>query len=685
MVLVAPDDLSVAERSLWEAFPCGGWLDLRPDSPSGQIGGPGIYSDAERVIRAETIAALLLGAREPAAGCHPAIRLRGVQVTGRLDLMGATVSYALVCEHCRFDEPIRLVEATTKTVRIVDSQLPGFNGARMRVDGILNFHHSEVAAVLRLEGARISGELCLDHATLGSGTGDIVLAAENLIVDGPLNCRGIISRGAISLRGAHISGTIDATDAKIPSGTPKALDANYAFIGGRFLGNGMAVEGEIRLRHARIGGSLDLAGARLHNPSGHSLGCGGAAIEGGVWCVKGFEAEGQLRFIGARMGGNLTLAGAKLSNPGGIAVNLDRATLADLDCTGLEVREGQITLAGTQVASQVTLTGAQLTATPGHPALTAEGCSVGGTVALTQMRVHGEVSMWTSHIGGRLQLADTSIDNPGGVALRVSRTEINADMFCDRMTLTGGMKLARTRIGGHADLRQVTLINPGGIALGGVALQAAEFSLLPAKPVAGTVNFSHAKFGVLRDDPACWPAELKLEGLTYDLLQPHLPARRRLEWLTAGTERHQVQPYEELAALYSRLGQMAEARRVLHAKERHQRATKTAIGRAWGILQDITIGYGYQPWLAALWFAVLLAAGSAIFAVGKTPPHTSGAPPFNPVIYTLDLLLPIISLGQKNYFNPTGLAQWLAYVLMAAGWLLASTIVTAIARVIRRQ
>ena len=181
------------------------------------------------------------------------------------------------------------------TVSYLDSM-----GARMRADGILNFHHSEVAAVLRLEGAWISGELCLDHATLGSGTGDIVLAAENLIVDGPLNCRGIISRGAISLRGAHISGTIDATDAKIPSGTPKALDANYAFIGGRFLGNGMAVEGEIRLRHARIGGSLDLAGARLHNPGGHSLGCGGAAIEGGVWCVKGFEAEGQLRFIGAR-------------------------------------------------------------------------------------------------------------------------------------------------------------------------------------------------------------------------------------------------------------------------------------------------------------------------------------------------------------------------------------------------
>lgn len=685
IVLVAPDDLSVAERSLWEAFPRGEWLDLRPDSPDGQIGGAGIHSDAERVIRAKTIAALLLGARQPAAGCHPAIRLRGVRVTGRLDLMGATTTYALVCEHCRFDEPIRLVEATTKTVRIVDSQLPGFNGARMRADGIINLHHSEVAAVLRLDGARISGELCLDDATLGSGISDVALAAENLVVDGPLNCRGIVSRGAISLRGAHISGTVDATAAKIATGKPKALDANFAVIGGRFRGNRMVVEGETRLRHARISGSLDLAGARLHHPGGDALSCGGLAVDGGVWCIKGFEAEGELRFIGARLGGNLTLAGAKLSNPGGIAVNLDGATLSDLDCAGLEVREGQISLANTQVANQVTLTGAQLTATPGQPALTAEGCSVGGTVALTQMRVRGEVSMRTSHIGGRLRLADARIHNSGGVALRVSRTEISADMFCDRMTLTGGMRLARTRIGGHADLRQVTLINPGGIALGAAALQAAEFSLLPAQPIDGTVNFSHAKFGVLRDDPARWPTDIRLDGLTYNLLQPHLPARRRLEWLAAGTERHQVQPFEELAALYSRLGQMAEARRVLYAKERHQRATKTVIGRAWGILQDITIGYGYQPWRAALWFALLLAAGSAIFAVGSTPPHTSGAPPFNPVVYTLDLLLPIISLGQKNYFNPTGLEQWLAYLLVASGWLLASTIATAIARVLRRQ
>jgi len=39
--------------------------------------------------------------------------------------MGATVSYALVCEGCRFDQELRFVEAVTKTVRITGSRLPG--------------------------------------------------------------------------------------------------------------------------------------------------------------------------------------------------------------------------------------------------------------------------------------------------------------------------------------------------------------------------------------------------------------------------------------------------------------------------------------------------------------------------------------------------------------------------------
>ena len=124
------------------------------------------------------------------------------------------------------------------------------------------------------------------------------------------------------------------------------------------------------------------------------------------------------------------------------------------------------------------------------------------------------------------------------------------DAFCGGMAVEGRVKLTRAHVGGHAKLDQVTLTNPGGIALDAEGLQAAEFSLLPAGPVAGTVLLSRAQIGVLRDDPGCWPAAMTLDGLTYSDLEPPLPAGQRLNWLAAGTAGHQLQPYEELAALY---------------------------------------------------------------------------------------------------------------------------------------
>jgi hypothetical protein len=141
-----------------------------------------------------------------------------------------------------------------------------------------------------------------------------------------------------------------------------------------------------------------------------------------------------------------------------------------------------------------------------------------------------------------------------------------------------------------------------------------------------------------------------------------------------------------LPASLAGTGQPAEARRVLYAKERRQRATKTALGRAWNLAQDVTVGYGYRPWLAALWLIALLAIGTGLYAVTPPPPiNAAGSPHFSPFIYTLDLLLPVVDLGQKHAFNPAGIEQWFAYLLVAARWILATTIAAGAARVITRR
>jgi len=124
---------------------------------------------------------------------------------------------------------------------------------------------------------------------------------------------------------------------------------------------------------------------------------------------------------------------------------------------------------------------------------------------------------------------------------------------------------------------------------------------------------------------------------------------------------------------------------VLYARERIQRQGKAPFYRAWSLLQDITVGYGYRPRRALAWLALLLTAGSIVFSVAPPPPlQADMAPHFNGVIYTVDLMLPVVNLGQKYAFNPGGAEQWLSYLLIAAGWTLATTVAAGAARILRR-
>lgn len=108
--------------------------------------------------------------------------------------------------------------------------------------------------------------------------------------------------------------------------------------------------------------------------------------------------------------------------------------------------------------------------------------------------------------------------------------------------------------------------------------------------------------------------------------------------------------------------------------------------RWWGLLQDWTVGYGYRPLRAALWLLLLLIPGTCAFAFDHpSAVKQAKAPPFNPFLYTLDLLLPVVGFGQQQAFNPQGWQQWLAAGLIAAGWILATTVAAGLTRTLARR
>jgi hypothetical protein len=678
-------DLTETERRVWDAFPVGGWVDLRDGDPEVDDLDQATRWGPERVVRAEVLRALLLGARPLEPGSAPGIRLRGARIIGRLDLMGATTNGPLVCEYCTFERDIRLVESVTKTVRIVHSRVPAMNCTRMRLDGILNFWCSVIDGIMRLDQASVTGQISLRDAEVGKREIlDEAIPAFGLTVEGGVEFTGLAAHGTVSIQVAKITGSVDLTRARLISPGRQAFSADSATIGGRLDCRSMVAEGEVSLHNARVAASASFNGARLSNPEGHALSAGGLVVGGGMHLSGGFESEGEVRLQGAHLTANLTLAGAKLSNPDGVAVNLDRATIGV--CHGAALTcSGRFSFAGARIASGLDLSMAHLDAGTGQRALAGDGAGLDGMLSLRKLHARGELSLRSIRIGREVMMIGAELDNAGGIACRLSGADISGDVICQQMSVIGGIRITGGRIGGRLNLEQVRISNDGRIAIGARAIQAGQLSLRPSEPIRGLVDLSHARIEVYRDDPDHWPDELSVDGMTYQALEPRLPARDRLRWLAKDPNGPQSQPYEHLAAHYMQIGQPEEARSVWYAKEREQRKAASPLARFWGVVQDVTLGYGYRPWRAVVWLTLLVIAGSLTFHFQKPPPLQAHVlPHFNSFIYTLDLLLPLVDLGLKHAFNPSGVGQWLSYVLTAAGWVLVTTIAAAAARVLRR-
>jgi hypothetical protein len=365
--------------------------------------------------------------------------------------------------------------------------------------------------------------------------------------------------------------------------------------------------------------------------------------------------EGNLRLIRCRSTGGIRLFGARIT--GGLL--LDQA----------QINSSDIALDGTLLEVASDLVGQNGFA------------CVGGVLRLLNAK-----------IGGALRLEAARLSNPGSVALDGRNLTVGTVAnCCDGFQADGAVQLHYAKIHNSLCLENASLSNPGGAALNCRYLDTNRLTLRPATPIDGDVDLRYARIGVVEDESTRWPKVLRLDGLRYERLWDPVrsdigPARDRLRWLHLDPHRYLSQAYEQLAEMYERHGREVDARTVRLDKQRRRRSLLPPHGRLWGYVQDLTIGYGYRPMRAAAWLSGLLALGTAFFAaLPPQPVTTTDAPDFSPLVYTLDLLLPIVDFGQEHAFNPHGLQAWIAYGFIAAGWVLATTIAAGVTRVLRRK
>jgi uncharacterized protein YjbI with pentapeptide repeats len=351
------------------------------------------------------------------------------------------------------------------------------------------------------------------------------------------------------------------------------------------------------------------------------------------------------------------------------------------------VLRGPVQLGGAQIANALFMERARLTAQDdAQPVLQLNQVTAGDDLWAPGLEIDGEMRLNGATVAGSINMNEARLDRPGRPVLDAETLTVEGDFRMRQAQVRGWIGLRGARIAGRLDLSYADLENPGDAALRASSCTIGEVWLRRCAPMRGTLNLRRTTMEVLFLEPEAVPERVLLNNLVYTTLTPHEPAERRLSMLERDGDGYVPHAYEQLTASYLRIGDDRAARLVQLAKQRRHRHTLPWYGRLWGHVQDVTVGYGFRPLRACVWLLSLLAVGS--IAYGLRPPRPlkpSEAPDFNPVFYTLDLLLPVISFGQEGAFAPADGFQTLAYALVIAGWILATTVFAGVTRTVSRQ
>ncbi|MFI8099902.1 oxidoreductase [Streptomyces sp. NPDC086023] len=453
----------------------------------------------------------------------------------------------------------------------------------------------------------------------------------------------------------------------------------------------------------------------------HSFKLRGARIMGRL-DLSGGSVEPYVELQSCRFDNELLLPEAKFTT-----LRLVRCAVPRIEAARLHT-EGDLHLPRCRVARGIRLTDAQIGTDllisqlvvqrdRRGRAIAADGMSVAQDFQAEMLEAYGEISLRGAKVGVSMSLRGAKLRNPYGrralnaPQLTVERTLYLTSVAVDsesgstppygisntpvrgarvqRFDCRGGLRLDDGRFGDAVDFYGARFLLASDQELSLRRIQTPELRFVGERPEHGRVVLSGAKVVKLVDTSLSWPGPggFAMDGFSYEHLAPrgHFPLVRRLEWVEAATPEYSPEPYERLAAVLRNSGEDADAREVLLAKQRRRRETLPLAAKLWGFVQDWTVAYGYRPGRAALWMAVLWAAGAVAFSRHDPPAiKPDEHPEWNPVLYALDLLLPVINLGQDGYWRLAGTWQWVAAALVLLGWILATTVAAGASRLLRR-
>jgi hypothetical protein len=526
---------------------------------------------------------------------------------------------------------------------------------------------------------------------------------------------------ALNLHRARVGGTVDCG----------RMDAEGSLRMADLVGGSVFVSGATLREPCRTDLQIYRPGSpeTRHDPVLNLIGAEITGTVRGNPAGEPFRAHGSVELRGARISRSVQFIRAEIVCEDGPALDASTMECSDLYLTGLDT-VGDVRLSDARIAGDVDCTHAYLRWNERSiralraldrppPSLDGGAAVIGGDAWFDDTRAEGLLRLRRAEVSRSVGLKGVvlgaqAIQDATGTAATHERAKLIAEATGDDEDLVLDL----------AGLRTPDLV------------------AAPGRPLRGNVDASRALVISFTDNANFWRAtHLDLLGFEYQVHLDLDATPGKADWRTqikrlestkilpppstSSTEAalptgQLSQPYLQLAATYRAAGADSVARRILFEMRKREWSERTAapdgpsspaqrvrrhLLSLVGALYRRTVGYGYRLQLALYWLVGLWLAGFLVFGYlapadkpSPQPVVTSGltrecvvaehSDPvsdqpgycgrFSPALYSLDLLVPVVDLGQKSSWHYRSLTlQVVADVLQIAGWILATAAATA--------
>lgn len=492
-----------------------------------------------------------------------------------------------------------------------------------------------------------------------------------------------------------------------------------------FLKYGFESNGEINFKSAQIVGSLICENGKFLNENGNTLNCMSTKINGSVSLINGFESKGEVNFVLSQINGALDCTNGKFINEDSIALNCNGSTISGAVFlkNGFESK-GEVDFTSSNIGSLECTGGKFLNE---KTALSFNSAKINGMVFLNDgFESNGEIDFISAEITGNLDCGN------GKFSAKLSEKSLNFE----------GARIDKS-VFLNNNFESNGIIDFGYSQIGNTL----ELSKLNIK---GNFILTSAKINVIWIDDNFWEKKdfgnIQLDGLLYEHLDiKDLNSEILINLLgkMPEDETFKTQPYRQLVKVLRNNGDNIYADDVMIKYNDIQASKNTFILKILKKIYKITTGYGYRPknmlgtliivWLFFGWI-YQKTAEMAVFAPNnplifqkkdfyqcvidengtsfsdlcnqkeyneqnnwtKSKKLEGEYTTFQPYIYSLDLILPVVDLQMNKdwgvFISPTNsnftlndLIRWIVWIEIIIGWVLGYILLSYLSGIISKR